>query len=219
MEFLIYSIEDDESIARIINKTLTNQGYIVQTFYDGTSFFKQLNDKKPDMILLDMMLPDISGQEILRRIRSNSFYDDVEIIIISANRLTMDKVDGLDLGADDYIEKPFDILELISRVNAKFRRFKRSAAYFYQDLVLDSSKHICSYKGKKIMLTMKEFQILELLIKKAGSVVTRDELITKIWDENESYQTRTIDMHIRSIRKKISEDLIQTIYGVGYQLG
>ncbi len=218
MDFLIYSIEDDQNIAKIINKTLSNQGFIVKSFYDGYSFFKALEKEIPNMILLDMMLPDISGAEILKRVRANEIYDDVDIIIISANHMLMDKVDGLDLGADDYIEKPFDILELISRVNAKFRRLKRQTIYVSGDLTLDSLKHVCTYKNEKVQLTLKEFQILELLLKNKGNIVTRDEILLKIWDEDKAFQTRTIDMHIRSIRKKTSDDLIQTIYGVGYQL-
>ena len=109
MDYLIYSVEDDHDIAHIINVALTKQGYQIQTFYDGMSFLTALASKKPNMILLDMMLPDISGSEIIKRIRANNYYDDVEIIIVSANRMVMDKVDGLDLGADDYIEKPFNI--------------------------------------------------------------------------------------------------------------
>lgn len=218
MDILIYSIEDDINISKIINKTLSNQGYIVKSFYDGESFFEEFNKKKPHMILLDMMLPDISGSEILKRIRSNPINDEIDIIIISANHMVMDKVDGLDLGADDYIEKPFDILELISRVNAHLRRYKKTSVYSTEDLTLDTLKHVCTYKGEKIQLTIKEFQIVEILLKKKGSVVSRDELLAHIWDENEAYQSRTIDMHIRSIRKKTSEELIQTVYGVGYQL-
>ena len=218
MDFLIYSIEDDKNIAKIINKTLSNQGFIVKTFFDGHSFFNELEKTVPNMILLDMMLPDMSGADILKRVRANNQYDDVEIIIISANHMIMDKVDGLDLGADDYIEKPFDLLELISRVNAKFRRLKRNNVYVAENLVLDTYKHMCTYKGEKVNLTIKEFQILEVLMKKRGNIVSRDELLAKVWEEDTTFQTRTIDMHIRSLRKKLDEDLIHTIYGVGYQL-
>lgn len=218
MDFLIYSIEDDKNIAKIINKTLSNQGFIVKSFFDGQSFFNELEKTVPNMILLDMMLPDMSGADILKRVRANNQYDDVEIIIISANHMIMDKVDGLDLGADDYIEKPFDLLELISRVNAKFRRLKRNNVYVAENLVLDTYKHMCTYKGEKVNLTIKEFQILEVLMKKRGNIVSRDELLAKVWEEDTTFQTRTIDMHIRSLRKKLDEDLIHTIYGVGYQL-
>ena len=114
MPLTIYSLEDDKDISKIINKTLTKQGYEVESFFDSTSFLKRIQEKIPNMILLDMMLPDIPGREVLQMLRSNSIYDNVPIIIISANRMVLDKVEGLDLGADDYIEKPFDILELMS---------------------------------------------------------------------------------------------------------
>ena len=124
MKKLIYSIEDDKDIAYIIRIALENSGYEVKSFYDGESFINEFNNKKPDLILLDMMLPKIQGQDLLKIIRSDNTNNDIDIIIISANKLISDKVDGLNLGADDYIEKPFDILELISRVNARFRKNK-----------------------------------------------------------------------------------------------
>ena len=125
MSYLIYSIEDDKDISHLINVALSKQGYVVKSFYNGKDFYDALALETPQLILLDMMLPDTSGTEILKNIRSKAIYDDVDIIIISAKRMVMDKVDGLDLGADDYIEKPFDILELMSRVNVKYRRYNK----------------------------------------------------------------------------------------------
>ncbi len=219
MNYVIYSIEDDKDIAKIINKTLTTQGYSVETFYDAESFFKRLNEQTPHMILLDMMLPDMSGSEILKTIRSNPQYDDIEIIIVSANRMVMDKVDGLDLGADDYIEKPFDILELMSRVNAKFRRFKKNKKLFNENILLDIDKHICICNQKEIELTIKEFEILQILLENKGKVVSRDDILNKLWGENGALQSRTIDMHVKSLRQKLEdESLIQTVYGIGYKV-
>ena len=129
MKGLIYSVEDDKDISKIINLTLSKQGYTVKSFYDGESFFKALYSEKPDMLLLDMMLPDYDGLEILKIVRANKNFDDVFIMIISARIMLTDKVDGLDYGADDYIEKPFDILELMSRVNSKFRRIKKNIPF------------------------------------------------------------------------------------------
>lgn len=219
MDYIIYSIEDDKDISKIINKTLSKQGFIVYSFYDGKSFYEAFNQTKPNMILLDMMLPDMSGIDILKNIRANSNNDDIEIIIVSAKQLIMDKVDGLDLGADDYIEKPFNILELMSRVNVKYRRFKKNNIYKIRDLSLDSIKHIVLLNDKEILLTVKEFEILELLMKNKGSVVSRDLIFSTIWSDNDAFQSRTVDMHIKSIRQKIGDDsYIKTIYGIGYRI-
>ena len=219
MSSVIYSVEDDKDIAKIINKTLSKQGYDVVSFYDGTSFIKAFDENKPDMVLLDMMLPDLSGAHLLQYIRKDSANDHIPVIIISANSLVTDKVDGLDMGADDYIAKPFDLLELMSRVNALFRRFKKSSSFEYGKLVLNSESHICKYDGKTISLTIKEFDILALLLKNKGKVVSRDEILSSIWG-NEELETRTIDMHIKSLRKKINDEgIIETIYGRGYKVG
>lgn len=219
MSSVIYSVEDDKDIAKIINKTLSKQGYDVVSFYDGTSFIKAFDENKPDMVLLDMMLPDLSGAHLLQYIRKDSANDHIPVVIISANSLVTDKVDGLDMGADDYIAKPFDLLELMSRVNALFRRFKKSSSFEYGKLVLNSESHICKYDGKTISLTIKEFDILTLLLKNKGKVVSRDEILSSIWG-NEELETRTIDMHIKSLRKKINDEgIIETIYGLGYKVG
>ena len=219
MSSVIYSVEDDKDIAKIINKTLSKQGYDVVSFYDGTSFIKAFDENKPDMVLLDMMLPDLSGTHLLQYIRNDSANDHIPVVIISANSLVTDKVDGLDMGADDYIAKPFDLLELMSRVNALFRRFKKSSSFEYGKLVLNSESHICKYDGKTISLTIKEFDILALLLKNKGKVVSRDEILSSIWG-NEELETRTIDMHIKSLRKKINDEgIIETIYGLGYKVG
>jgi len=221
MEYLIYSVEDDKDIAHIINVTLTKQGYKVETFFDGKSLFDALNNKKPNMILLDMMLPDIQGQEILKTLRNNKEYDDVEIIIVSANRMIMDKVDGLDLGADDYIEKPFDILELMSRINAKVRRHQKSKIITLKDITIDINKHTCFKDNKEVILTVKEFAILSLLFESKGDVVSRDKLLSHIWGDESGYESRTIDMHIKSLRRKIKDDkgeVILTVYGLGYKV-
>ncbi|MBQ3252943.1 MAG: response regulator transcription factor [Acholeplasmatales bacterium] len=220
MQYLIYSIEDDKDIALIINKTLSKQGYIVKTFYDAKSFFEVFNINKPDIILLDMMLPDMSGLEILKRIRSVQENDDIQVIIISANHMITDKVDGLDLGADDYIEKPFDILELMSRVQARARRLSKKSIYKFGNLIVDLGKRICKVDDIELDLTVKEFDILALLCKKNGDVVTRDELFDYIWNAKDGIESRTLDMHIKSIRSKLgpNQNIIKTVYGVGYKL-
>ncbi len=218
MSYIIYSVEDDKDISKIINRTLSKQGYIVTSFDNGKDFLNEFNLNKPDMVLLDMMLPDYSGSELLQMLRSNPANDDIQIIIISANGLITDKIDGLDLGADDYISKPFDLLELVARVNARFRKYKRTNIYEVKDITLNIDSHECKKDGNIISLTVKEFEILEMLFKNRGKVVTRDEILTSIWG-NDELETRSIDMHIKSIRKKIEdESLIETVYGLGYKV-
>ena len=219
MDFLIYSIEDDKDIALIINKTLSKQGYDIRTFYDAKSFFQAFEQTKPNMILLDMMLPDMSGQKKKKKIRANSLYDDIEIIIISANHMIMDKVDGFDLGADDYIEKPFDLLELMSRVQAKARRHKKNKITI-GNFTIDFEKRACTINDEEIQLTTKEYEILALLCKNRGKVISRDDIFEQIWNTDQILESRTVDMHIKSIRAKLKEnkDLIKTIYSVGYKI-
>ena len=221
MEYLIYSVEDDRDISNLINITLSKQGYKVVSFYDGESFFDALNKELPHMILLDIMLPGMSGTEILGKIRSFAKYNDIDIIIISAKSMLLDKVQGFDLGADDYIEKPFNILELISRVNAKFRRFKKDEILSVGDIVLNLSKHTCMMGEEEIPLTAKEFEILALLFSSKGDVLTRERILNSIWGFDAVYETRTVDMHIKSLRKKLNDEdkkLITTVHGVGYKI-
>ena len=220
MNYLIYSVEDDKNISHLINVALAKQGYVVESFYDGESFLKRFSEQKPNLILLDMMLPNIQGDEILKTIRDNDENDDIQIIIVSANRMVMDKVDGLDLGADDYIEKPFDILELMSRVNSKARRFFKKQRIVRGCLILDIKKHEFYKDDVLIELTNKEFEIIELLMKKNGEVVSREELFNHIWG-NDVLESRTIDMHIKSLRQKINDtdgSIIKSVYGIGYKI-
>lgn len=217
---IIYSIEDDTDIAKIINVSLTKAGYLVKTFSDTKSFWDEFSKGKPNLILLDLMLPDGNGMDVLRVLRSNSENNNIKIIIISARRMTMDKVEGLDCGADDYIEKPFDILELISRVNARFRLDHEVLKY--QDIELDANRHICTYKKKPIELTNTEFSILRLLMENIGKAITREEIYHQFYDHDDMVESRAIDMHIASLRKKLNDKenhVIRTIYGVGYIIG
>jgi two-component system alkaline phosphatase synthesis response regulator PhoP len=221
MEFLIYSVEDDKDISNLINITLSKQGYQVISFYDGKSFIKALAEKVPDMILLDIMLPGISGLEILEMVRKDKKYNDVDVIIISAKSLILDKVQGFELGADDYIDKPFNILELISRVNAKVRRKKVEQVITFQNVTLNLNKHICYVNNEEVQLTSREFEILALLFKANGSVLSREEILSSIWGVDSIYETRTVDMHIKSLRQKINDlqkRLIATVHGVGYRI-
>lgn len=217
---LIYSVEDDEDISLIINKTLTKQGFTVKSFENGKKFLEQFKLETPDIVLLDLMLPDMSGSDIIKKIRSNQKYDNVHIIVVSAKHMTMDKVENLDLGADDYIEKPFDLLELMSRVEAHARRLRKSNLIKIGDIELDVAKRECIYQNKPVDLTVKEFDILLLLAKNAPNVLSRDQIFEEIWNTNQIVESRSLDMHIKTLRSKLNDDgkLIKSIYGIGYKL-
>jgi two-component system alkaline phosphatase synthesis response regulator PhoP len=219
MAYRIYSVEDDKDIARIIQLTLRKQGYEVQSFPDGASFFKAFAEKKPDLILLDLMLPDMDGFDLLKKVREDEGNNDIQIMIVSAKSQVADKVDGLDLGADDYLEKPFEILELESRVNAKFRRFQKSQIVRIGATVIDKVRRVCSVKGKEVSLTNTEFEILYLLMKQSDAVVSRDELLSDLWGENGNYESRTIDVHVNGLRSKLGDEAyhIVSVYGIGYR--
>lgn len=217
---LIYSVEDDEDISLIINKTLTKQGFTVKSFENGKKFLEQFMLETPDIVLLDLMLPDMSGSDIIKKIRSNQKYDNVHIIVVSAKHMTIDKVENLDLGADDYIEKPFDLLELMSRVEAHARRLRKSNLIKIGDIELDIAKREFIYQNKPVDLTVKEFDILLLLAKNAPNVLSRDQLFEEIWNTNQIVESRSLDMHIKTLRSKLNDDgkLIKSIYGIGYKL-
>lgn len=217
---LIYSVEDDEDISLIINKTLTKQGFTVKSFENGKKFLEQFKLETPDIVLLDLMLPDMSGSDIIKKIRSNQKYENVHIIVVSAKHMTMDKVENLDLGADDYIEKPFDLLELMSRVEAHARRLRKSNLIKIGDIELDVAKRECIYQNKPVDLTVKEFDILLLLAKNAPNVLSRDQIFEEIWNTNQIVESRSLDMHIKTLRSKLNDDgkLIKSIYGIGYKL-
>ena len=221
MNYLIYSVEDDKNIAHLLKVALSKQGYTVESFNDGESFIERFKEQKPNLILLDMMLPNIQGDAILKMIREDEKNDDIQIIIVSANKMVMDKVDGLDLGADDYIEKPFDIMELISRVNSKARRFYKKQRLVKGNFILDVKKHEFYKDNELIELTNKEFQIMELLMKRTGEVVSREDIFNHIWGNNGVLESRTIDMHVKSLRSKINDEdgsIIKSVYGIGYKV-
>ena len=218
--YLIYSIEDDEDISYIIKATLEKQGYKVKSFPDGESFLDAFKIEKPNLILLDMMLPKIQGKDLLRYLRNDPNNDDIQIIIVSANKLTIDKTDGLDLGADDYIAKPFDLLELISRVNAKARRFlnqKKSVAF--KDFVINFDNKTLTKNSVFIDLTNSEFKVFALLVKNRNRVVSKKEIAVELYNDENKENNRTITMLIKSIRKKIDDKdqtIINSRYGIGY---
>ena len=218
--YLIYSIEDDEDISYIIKATLEKQGYKVKSFPDGESFLDSFKNEKPNLILLDMMLPKIQGKDLLRYLRNDPNNDDIQIIIVSANKLTIDKIDGLDLGADDYIAKPFDLLELISRVNAKARRFlNQNKSVAFKDFVINFDNKTLTKNCVFIDLTNSEFKVFALLVKNRNRVVSKKEIAVELYNDENKENNRTITMLIKSIRKKIDDKdqtIINSRYGIGY---
>ena len=219
--YLIYSLEDDSNIAHIISLALSKQGYEIKTFATYADFCQAFEKEKPDMILLDLMLPDASGEDILKTIRSDETNDAIQIIIVSAKNRTINKIDGLDLGADDYIAKPFDVLELISRVNARARRKIKKENYKIRNITFDPTNNYFLLDENVIPFTASELKIFRLLFKRKGEPISRDEFFNVIWGSDVSYETRILDMHIKEIRRKIGKensDLIQTIYGIGYRM-
>ena len=218
--YLIYSIEDDEDISYIIKATLEKQGYKVKSFQDGESFLDAFKIEKPNLILLDMMLPKIQGKDLLRYLRNDPNNDDIQIIIVSANKLTIDKIDGLDLGADDYIAKPFDLLELISRVNAKARRFlNQNKSVAFKDFVINFDNKTLTKNSVFIDLTNSEFKVFALLVKNRNRVVSKKEIAVELYNDENKENNRTITMLIKSIRKKIDDKdqtIINSRYGIGY---
>lgn len=219
MKSLVYSIEDDKDIGAIINKTLEKVGYEVKTFVDGESFFKTFAIRKPEIILLDLMLPKMSGTDILKKIREDETNEEIRIIVISAKHLVMDKVECLDLGADDYIEKPFDLLELIARVDSKKRRIKKSDKIEIGKIVLNRSEHKVFIDQRLIDLTQKEYELLNLLMESYPDCVSREDIFKKIWNYDEILESRTLDVHVKSLRSKLGSEAnsIETVYGVGYR--
>ncbi|MFA6861497.1 MAG: response regulator transcription factor [Bacilli bacterium] len=229
-KYLIYSVEDDEEIANIIKTVLTKNGYQVKTFADGESFLKGFEEEKPNMVLLDMMLPNIQGKEVLAAIRSKHSNDNVVVIIVSAKTLISERIDGLDEGADDYITKPFDLNEFISRVNAHARRSQYKATggstKTIGELTIDYSNRVLKKGNDLIDLTKGEFLVASLLFSKAPEIVSKDEIALELYGKSDDpfrqrREFRTIDMHIKAIRQKIGDEdkaFIVTVFNRGFKI-
>lgn len=220
---LIYVVEDDRNIQEIEVFALKNSGYEVEGFENGREFKKGLENQVPDLILLDIMLPDIDGLELLRRIRLTKSTSLVPVIMVTAKTTEIDKVKGLDLGADDYMTKPFGVMELVSRVKAMLRRVKRedkNETMEFDDIVLDESRRQVTVNGNVCELTYKEFELLKLLMNYSGIVVPRNQILDKVWGSDFEGESRTLDMHIKTLRQKLGKKgkLIQTVRNVGYTM-
>ena len=220
---LIYIVEDDQNIREIESFALKNSGYTIMDFECAKDFYHQLAEKVPDCILLDIMLPDEDGLEILKKIRSIPDTRKVPIMMITAKTAELDKVKGLDLGADDYITKPFGIMELISRVKALLRRSMNMEDEKFLsagDIFLDGEKHMVYVKVEPIDLTFKEYELLKLLIQNQGIVMSRDVIMERIWGIDFEGESRTLDVHIKTLRQKLKNagTLIKTVRNVGYMI-
>lgn len=220
---LIYIVEDDKNIQEIESYALKGNGFDVRAFDDSRSFDKGISDMLPDMILLDIMLPGEDGLSILRRIRANSATKDIPVIMITAKTSEIDTVKGLDGGADDYITKPFGVMELISRVKAIFRRIKPMSDDIilkYKNIVLNQDRRECLVDDNNVELTYKEYELLRLFLSNIGIVLTRDMIMATVWGSDYYGETRTVDMHIKTLRKKLSDAgmLIQTVRNMGYKM-
>lgn len=220
----IFCVEDDANIRELIDYTLTSADFEVETFENGSSFFERISEVKPDGILLDIMLPDMDGTKILKELRSNESTQNIAIVMLTAKSERMDKIRGLDMGADDYITKPFDVLELISRVRAVLRRTSRntdtSDSMDFKNIRLDLKKRLVYVNNEEKNLTFKEFELLNMLLAAKGAVVTRDSIISKIWGTNFEGESRTLDVHIRTLRQKLGQAgaYIDTVRNVGYKI-
>lgn len=218
----VYCVEDDNNIRELVCYTLTQTGSTAVGFADAESFFAAVAERLPDLVLLDIMLPDKDGMEILHELRSNARTERLPIIMVTAKSGQIDKIKGLDGGADDYITKPFDIMELISRVNALLRRVapETSDLITYKKMTLALSERTVTVSGKPVTLTYKEFEILRLLSENRGKVLTRDTLMNRVWGTEFEGESRTVDVHIRTLRQKLGEaaEYIETVRNVGYKL-
>ena len=220
---MIYILEDDASIEKLITYTLNKEGMEHQGFDMPSKFYKALEEKIPDLILLDIMLPEEDGLTVLKTLKKDIRYKDIPVIMLTARSSEFDKVTGLDSGADDYVAKPFGMMELISRIRAVLRRYQKSndEGYEYKGLYISKDKHVVKYKDEEITLTRKEFDMLYLLMSREGMVFTRDELLNQVWGYEYDDSNRTVDVHIRTLRSKLKDagNYIETVRGVGYRIG
>lgn len=219
---LIYVVEDDDNIREIETIALKNSNYLVKAFARATDFYRALNDILPDLVLMDVMLPDENGCDIVRQLRSQSATKRLPVIMVTAKTSEMDMVKGLDDGADDYIKKPFSVLELLSRVKALLRRSTEETAQQLRvgDIQLDNARRIVLAQGKSVELTYKEYELLRYLMINAEMVLSRESIMRFVWGTDFEGETRTVDMHIKTLRQKLGPcgRQIGTVRNVGYVL-
>lgn len=219
---MIYIVEDDRNIQEIELFALKNSGYQAVGFETAEAFYAALDTKLPELVMLDIMLPDEDGLEILRRLRQRTDTHKIPVILVTAKATEIDRVKGLDCGADDYICKPFGVMEMIARVKALLRRSGGADESVMRcgSVTLDTEKRLVTVDGTPVELTYKEFELLRLLMKKHGIVVAREVIMEYVWDTNFEGESRTIDVHVRTLRHKLGEAgaMIKTVRNVGYML-
>lgn len=221
---MIFCVEDDSNIRELVVYTLNTTGMHAKGFGDGKSFLNALETEMPELVLLDIMLPGEDGLSILRKLKDSSKTRHIPVIMVTAKGNEYDKVIGLDGGADDYVAKPFGMMELVSRVKAVLRRTKRdreTEEYVLGNLRMDLKRHEVYVDEQSVVLTYKEFELLRKLIQNRQIVLTRDQLLEEIWGYGFAGETRTVDVHIRTLRQKLGTagDMIETVRGVGYRVG
>lgn len=223
---MIYLLEDDENIRNFVLYALRNSGFSAEGFELPSEFWNRLNTQLPSLLLLDVMLPEEDGLEILKKLKSRENTKNIPVIMLTAKTTEYDKVIGLDGGADDYISKPFGTMELISRIKAVLRRSNpqevdNKTEFRAGNLYVSTSEHIVTVSGEKISLTFKEFELLCLFLRNRGKVFSRDNILQEIWGYEFDGESRTVDVHIRTLRSKLKEcgNLIETVRGIGYKIG
>ena len=221
---MIYCVEDDDNIRELVIYTLETTGLKARGFAEGSAFMEALAFDTPELILLDIMLPGDDGLELLKKLKSSPKTKGIPVIMVTAKGTEYDKVVGLDSGADDYVTKPFGMMELVSRIKAVLRRSGKVEDRIDMELSgvrMDIKKHEVTVDGKQVALTLKEFELLEKLMRNQGIVLTRDQLLAEIWGYDFDGETRTVDVHIRTLRQKLGAkgEIIQTVRGVGYRVG
>ena len=220
---MIYCVEDDAGIRNMVVYTLRSTGFEAEGLPDGAAFFDAIKKTRPQLVLLDIMLPGDDGLTILKKLRDNPATAEIPVILATAKGSEYDKVTGLDLGADDYLAKPFGMMEMVSRVKAVLRRTTpRQDQQVLQAgaLSLNLGEHLVTVDGQRVTLTLKEFEVLRVMMEHVGQVFTRDRLLGEIWGYDFDGETRTVDVHIRTLRQKLGRcgDYIETVRGVGYRL-
>jgi two-component system alkaline phosphatase synthesis response regulator PhoP len=220
---MIWCVDDDNTIRDIEVYTLTQTGFEAKGFADGISMLEALKTEKPELIVLDIMLPGKDGVEILKEIRINPETRKIPVIMATAKGTEMDKIQGLDTGADDYLVKPFGVMEMVSRIKAVLRRCEpdeKEEVLSIGEITLSDKEHLVTVNGEKVVLTFKEFEILKLFMSNPGIVFSRDKLLSEVWGIDYLCESRTVDMHIKTLRQKLGDAgaLIETVIGVGYKM-
>ena len=220
---MIWCVEDDPSIRELETYALNSTGLTACGFEDGVSFWNALQEQQPDLVLLDVMLPGLDGVELLTRMKASSRFREIPVIMATAKGTEFDKVQSLDLGADDYLVKPFGMMEMVSRVKAVLRRCQPkqdSSLLKLGELTVDTQQHIVTISAERVALTYKEYELLKLFLSHPGVAFTREQLLQKVWNTEYAAETRTVDMHIRTLRQKLGGygNIIETVRNVGYRL-